>query len=202
MTESASDSPPVPTHVAETVDAIAKLHARSEREIPRQQRSVEAFTAHLGQPIAVWAIAAAAVCWIGFNVALLVAGLRPPDPPPFSWMQAACSLGAVLMATMVLAAQNGQRRVAERHAQLDLHINLLAEQKVAKLVSLLEELRRDMPDVTDRVDVLAEAMTHAVDPRAVVSALQDTLLVEPTAHGVQPADPEMGGERCPGPNVT
>jgi uncharacterized membrane protein len=202
MTEAANGSPLVPTHVAETVDAIAKLHARSERDVPRQQRSVEAFTAHLGQPMAVWAIAAVAMCWIGLNLALSLAGFRPLDPPPFSWMQAACSLGALLMATMVLAAQNGQRRVAERHAQLDLHINLLAEKKVAKLVSLLEELRRDMPDVTDRVDALAEAMTHAVDPRAVASALEETLLVEPTARDVHQADSEPGDEPCPRPNIT
>src|SRR5208282_6443580 len=83
MTESPTELPPVPTHVAETVDAIAKLHARSERDVPRQQRSVEAFTAHLGQPMAVWAIAAAAVCWMGLNVTLPLAGFRPPDPPPF-----------------------------------------------------------------------------------------------------------------------
>jgi uncharacterized membrane protein len=106
------------------------------------------------------------------------------------------------MATMVLAAQNGQRRVAERHAQLDLHINLLAEQKVAKLVSLLVELRRDMPNVADRVDSLAEAMTHAVDPRVVASALAETLLVEPAARGVHVADREPGGEACPRPNIT
>jgi uncharacterized membrane protein len=78
------------------------------------------------------------------------------------------------MATMVLAAQNRQRHVADEHAQLDLQINLLAEQKVAKLISLLEELRRDMPNVANRVDPLAEAMTHAVDPHAVASALRET----------------------------
>lgn len=170
----------VPPHVAETVETIAKLHARSEREVPRQQRHVEAFTDHLGQPTAVWAIATAVAFWILASLALPSVGLRSPDPPPFQWLQTVCSVGALLMATMVLAAQNGQRRAAERHAQLDLHINLLSEQKVTKLISLLEELRRDMPDVEDRVDSLAEAMTCAVDPQAVASALEDTLIERPT----------------------
>jgi uncharacterized membrane protein len=175
-----SEPPIVPSHVAETVEAIARLHARSEREVPRQQRHVEAFTAGLGQPTAVWGIAAAVALWILMNIGLPFAGLRSPDPPPFHWLQTVCSLGALLMATMVLAAQNGQRRAAERHAQLDLHINLLSEQKVTKLISLLEELRRDMPDVANRVDSLADAMTCAVDPQAVASALEETLL-EPSA---------------------
>jgi hypothetical protein len=121
MKTASSEPPVVPSHVAETVEAIARLHARSEREVPRQQRHVETFTAHLGQ-----------------------------------------------------------RRAADRHAQLDLHINLLSEQKVTKLISLLEELRRDMPDVENRVDSLAEAMTCAVDPQAVASALEDTVIERPT----------------------
>jgi uncharacterized membrane protein len=181
MGPTSTEPPPVPLHVAETVETIAKLHARSEREIPRQQRSVETLTGHLGQPAAVWAIATAAILWIGLNTMLPSAGIRPLDPPPFPWMQAACSLGALLMATMVLAAQNGQRRVAEKHSQLDLHINLLAEQKVAKAISLLEELRRDMPNVANRVDSLADAMTHAVDPHAVASALEETHEVDEVA---------------------
>jgi uncharacterized membrane protein len=71
--------------------------------------------------------------------------------------------------------------VAEEHAQLDLHINLLSEQKVAKLISLLEELRRDMPNVANREDLVAEAMTHAVDPHAVATALKETIENEVSA---------------------
>jgi uncharacterized membrane protein len=79
------------------------------------------------------------------------------------------------MATTVLATQNRQQRSAGERALLDLQVNLLAEQKVAKLISLLEELRRDMPDVKNRTDPLAEAMTQSVDPHAVVTALQESL---------------------------
>jgi uncharacterized membrane protein len=175
------ETPPVPPHVAETVEAVAKLHARREREVPGPQRSVEAFTAHLGRPGSVWAMAIVAGGWIAANLALPVLGMKPLEAPPFEWMQCACSLGALLMATAVLAAQNRQRRVSEEHAQLDLHINLLAEQKVAKIVSLLEELRRDMPNVSNREDAVAEAMTHAVDPRVVANALKETIEVEVAA---------------------
>ena len=174
MPPTSNEPAPVPQHVADTVATIAKLHARSEREVPRQQRSVEAFTAYLGRPPAVWAVATIGVLWILGNIAMPFVGLRPFDPPPFNGLQVTCSLGALLMATTVLAAQNRQRLVADEHAQLDLQINLLAEQKVAKLISLLEELRRDMPNVANRVDLMAEAMTHAVDPHAVASALKET----------------------------
>lgn len=179
----------VPPHVAETVEAIAKLHTRTEKEVSRQQRSLEAFTARIGRPATVWAIASIVVLWAMANVVLPRVGLRAIDPPPFELLQGTCSLGALLMATIVLTAQNRQRQAAEAHAQLDLHINLLAEQKVAKVISLLEELRRDMPDVANRVDSVAEAMTQAVDPHAVAVALKESIEVE----GTPPGDPHSSG---------
>ena len=53
-------------------------------------------------------------------------------------------------------------------------MNLTAEQKIAKLIELIEELRRDIPSVTNRVDLQAETMAQAVDPEAVLTALGAT----------------------------
>ncbi|MGD0674814.1 MAG: hypothetical protein ABSC94_05310 [Polyangiaceae bacterium] len=68
------------------------------------------------------------------------------------------------------ARQEGQQR-----AHLDLQVNLLSEQKVAKVVALIEELRRDLPNVQDRKDSLADAMSNAVDPSAVISVPEENL---------------------------
>ena len=45
--------------------------------------------------------------------------------------------------------------------QGELAENLLAEQKIAKLIALMEELRRDIPTVKDRFDPEAEAMQQS-----------------------------------------
>jgi uncharacterized membrane protein len=179
MTSSSTDAPEdrlaVPPHVEEAVHAIADLHKRSEREVPRHQRSIEALTATLGQSSTVFVIAGAVALWIALNALLARLGLEAPDPPPFEWLQAASGVGALLMATMVLATQNRQRKPAQELERLDLQVNLLSEQKLAKLIGLVEELRRDMPNVANRVDVVAEAMAHAVDPHAVTDALKRNL---------------------------
>jgi uncharacterized membrane protein len=78
------------------------------------------------------------------------------------------------MTTMVLTTQNRQAKQAERRAELDLQVNLLSEQKITKVIALFEELRRDMPAVPNRDDPVATAMTHAVDPHDVISALEST----------------------------
>ena len=90
-------------------------------------------------------------------------------------LQGLTGLCALLMTTTILITQNRQTRQAEQRGQLELQVNLLAEQKIAKLIGLLEELRRDIPIVRDRVDKVADAMTEPVDPHAVLSALEDKL---------------------------
>lgn len=44
-------------------------------------------------------------------------------------------------------------------------MTLLVEQKVTKVIALIEELRRDLPSVQNRVDSQAEAMQEVVDPQ-------------------------------------
>jgi uncharacterized membrane protein len=90
-------------------------------------------------------------------------------------LQGIVGLGAWLTATIVLITQTRQGKLAEQRAQLDLQVSLLAEQKTAKLIALIEELRRDLPNVKDRHDPQAVAMEQATDPHTVLGALEETL---------------------------
>jgi uncharacterized membrane protein len=55
-----------------------------------------------------------------------------------------------------------------------LELALLSEQKTAKVIQLLEEFRRDIPLVHNRVDQQADAMAEPVDPQRVVQAIKET----------------------------
>ena len=90
-------------------------------------------------------------------------------------MQAVVTLAGLLLTTIVLITQNRQLQLSDRRAQLDLHVSLLSEQKIAKLVALLEELRRDSPQIRDRVDKVAEQMSTATDARAAAQAIEESL---------------------------
>jgi uncharacterized membrane protein len=83
------------------------------------------------------------------------------------------------MTTLVLITANRQTRNAEERSHLDLQVNLLAEHKVAKLIALVEELRRDLPMVRDRIDREADSMQEAVDPAAMLAALEGASATEP-----------------------
>ena len=112
---------------------------------------------------------------MGVNAAAPLLHLPRWDDPPFAWLQGAVGLGALLMTTVVLITQNRQGKLAERREQLELQMSMLTEQRTAKIIDLLEELRRDMPTVRDRVDLEAEALTRTVDPHEVLATLESKL---------------------------
>ncbi len=147
-------------HVVHAVQTVAEFHARSEQGVNSHQRVIEKITLALGRPGAVYLVSAAIASWLALNTS---AGRSAWDPPPFSGLATVTSIVALLTTIVILTSQNRQTRAGEQRAQLDLHVNLMAEEKTAKIIQLLEELRRDMPNVKDRVDL--RGRRHADDGR-------------------------------------
>jgi len=52
-------------------------------------------------------------------------------------------------------------------------VTLLTEQKVTKLIDLLEELRHDLPNVKNRADPEAAALQRSMNPELVLAALDE-----------------------------
>jgi uncharacterized membrane protein len=162
---------PLSQHVAHTVETVASVRTKVQGQITRQQRAIDVFTSALGRPRTLYIIVGIVGAWCAANALMA----RPLDAPPFFWLQGGMGLSAMLMATVILITQNRQTREAEQRSQLELQVNLLIEKKVAKLIDLMEELRRDLPNVQNRVDRTAEAMTETVDAVAVLSVLEQTI---------------------------
>ncbi len=169
---------PLPEPISHNIDAIIALHTRHEQDVSRHQRMVEAAIASFGRPAFLYSILLAITLWVVPNALPRRFGLPRFDPPPFSWLQFSLTTGSLLMTSGVLIKQNRQEKLAEQRAQLTLQLNMLSEQKIAKLIDLVEELRRDLPDVKNRYDPDAETMKEAADPQAVVEALEETLTEE------------------------
>ena len=166
------------------VESVASIRARAEQRLDRHQRMMEVLTAALGRPRTVYVTLSFVVGWVAFNlVTPKLFGWQRIDPPPFFWLQGMVTLSALLMTTLVLITANRQTRNAEERSHLDLQVNLLAEHKVAKLIALVEELRRDLPMVRDRIDREADAMQEAVDPNAMIEALAGASEAEPPSRG-------------------
>ncbi len=167
-----ASSEAVPPNAPLPLQAVLDLRTHQREQVGPHQRLVERITLALGRPLTIYLTMAVALAWAAFNLVAPALAMPVLDPPPFSRTQGVIGLVAVLLTTMVLATQNRQAKHAEQRLNLELQVSLLVEQKVAKLIALVEELRRDLPNVHDRKDSLAEAMTNAVDLGAVLSVLE------------------------------
>lgn len=167
----AEEPTPIPAHIEETVQAIARLQAEHERRATTGERLMERMTALIGRPrFLVWLVAAA-VGWALANAAALRLAHGAPDPPPFYWLQGVASLSAFCVTVIILISQRRADSLASLRAQLTLELAILGEQKTAKVIDLLEEHRRDNPLIADRLDPEASDMAKPADPDVVLEAI-------------------------------
>jgi uncharacterized membrane protein len=172
---------PLPPHVNQNIESIVAFHQREQEKLTRAERVLERVSDLVVRPAYLVALLALVVLWIAFNQYARVWGFEPLDPPPFSHLQGLLTLASLATSTIVLIKAQRQGRLESQRAHLDLQVNLLTEQKVTKLIHLLEELRHDLPMVRDRHDPEAQALQQSPDMSKVLSALEDVAVVSSSA---------------------
>lgn len=169
-----TETPILPAHIEETIQAIAKLHADHRQGAGTQQRIVERLTAWIGRPQFIAAMTLAIILWVSVNLIVGLFGAAPWDEPPFAWLQGAFGCLGLYVAVLILTTQRREDQLAGYREQLTLELAILSEQKSAKIIALLEEMRRDSPTLKNRIDEEAAAMAVAADPQAVLDAIKET----------------------------
>jgi uncharacterized membrane protein len=122
-----------------------------------------------GQMNFVWVHVVLFAAWIGYNS---LPWFKPFDPYPFTFLTLVVSLEAIFLATFVLISQNYEMRVSERRNQLDLQINLLAEQENTKMLQILERIARKVgAHVGD--DPQVRALEQATRPESLAKQIDE-----------------------------
>jgi uncharacterized membrane protein len=173
--------------IDQNIDAVQDFYSREHGKISRSQRSLERLSRFVGTPGYLGIILLAVAAWVASSLLLPRLGLPQVDPPPFFWMQGVVGLGALLTATVVLIKQNRFAGLAEQRGHLDLKVTLLTEQKTAKLIDLIEELRRDLPNVKNRRDLNADSLQKPMNPELVLAALDEAYGPDRRAEPPEPA---------------
>jgi uncharacterized membrane protein len=169
-----SERPAMPEHIEDTVRTVASLHARHDQKASFYQRVIQRAIDRLGTPGAAGFIGAVLTVWIGSNVVLTRLHLHAFDPPPFPLLQGLVTAAALFMTVLILASQQHENQIAEHRAQITLELTMVSEQKIAKLIQLVEHQRRDNPQMTDRTDPEADAMAKPADTHAIFEAVRET----------------------------
>ncbi len=155
-----------------TIDSIAELERKALASASLQQRAIERFTLAIGRPRTLFCVLLFVALWIAINGMLTASGRAPFDAPPFPWLIGLLQLAALLMTVVILTTENRMSEIEEARSRLHLQISIVAERKTAKIVELLEELRRDLPSVPNRHDPEAQEMTVATNPHQVAEELE------------------------------
>ena len=109
--------------------------------------------------------------WIVVNLGV-VPGI-PKFDPSFVVLAMVASVEAIFLSTFVLISQNRMAAAADKRADLDLHISLLTEHELTKLVELVTALaakagvRADAdPEIAEiRKDVAPEAVLDEIETK-------------------------------------
>jgi uncharacterized membrane protein len=160
-------------HIDETISSIAKLRAEHLENATPLQRVVGRLVKVLGRPQFIGVITLAILAWIGFNLLSASLGDHVIDSPPFPWLGEAISLTSLFMVVLMLISQQREDQLAHHREMLILELAILSEQKIAKVIQLLEESRRDNPNIHDRLDPEAETMGQAADTQSVLNAITE-----------------------------
>jgi uncharacterized membrane protein len=161
-----------PDHVDKAVRSVSQLHSEHHQRTTAPQRAVNRMAASLGRPSFMLLAVFSAAVWIIVNLTASKFGLQAVDPPPFPWLELTATLFSLLLVMLVLVAQRHEDQLNAHRDTLTLELAILSEHKIAKVIQLLEELRRDSPHVQDRDDPQAKQMAEPADAGSVLDAVR------------------------------
>ena len=155
----------------QSVAHLAELHRSHERSTTRIQRMANGVTSRLGRPATLAIVLLLILAWMVGNYVARRMGVEALEDFPFPDLAFVATLAAVLIALAILTTQQHQDQLAARRAELTLQIAVLSEKKIAKLIELMEEQRRDNPMLASRVDKEAETMARSLEPEESLAQL-------------------------------
>lgn len=153
------------------IQTLETRRAEEEANASLQERVADRITRFTGSMIFVYIHVLIFGFWIATNVGAIPGG--PRFDPSLVVLAMVASVEAIFLSTFVLISQNRMAAAAEKRAELDLQISLLAEHEVTKLVTLVSAIA-DRLDIRTDVDGEVAELKRNVAPEAVLDAIEAT----------------------------
>lgn len=172
-----ADDNPALSHVIErNIRTIIDLRGKADQARSLQDRLADAITAFSGRMGFVYVHVGWFSLWIVLNTGWV--GVRPFDPFPYGLLTMVVSLEAIFLATFVLISQNRASQEAERRADLALHIGLVTEHEVTRVLQMLDAMQAHLGIENDPLSDLAdlEMETKPEDVLAEIARLRTRAL--------------------------
>jgi uncharacterized membrane protein len=167
--------PPQPPGLSPVLErnirALQLRREREEKEASAEERLAEAITRFTGSMRFVYLHLALFGFWVAANLGWLPG--VPAWDPSFVVLAMVASVEAIFLSTFVLISQNRMAAAADKRADLDLQVSLLAEHEVTRLVTLVSGIA-DRLGVETEADAEVEEIAQDVAPEAVLDEIEAT----------------------------
>ncbi len=165
--------PPEPAGMASVLErniaAMKSRRAEVEARAGLQARAADGVGRFAGSMLFIYLHLAVVALWVGCNAGLI------PGAPAFDrsyvMLATVASVEGIFLTTFVLISQNRAAEHAERRAELDLQINLLAEHEITRLISLTSAIAAKL-GVQAEVNAELEELKRDVAPETVMNELE------------------------------
>jgi uncharacterized membrane protein len=165
--------PPEPDSLSKSLKRnIRTLEGRRRQEASaatREERIAEAITSFTGSMRFVYLHLLLFGAWVLVN-SVPILGI-PQFDPSFVLLAAAASVEAIFLSTFILISQNRMAALADKRADLDLHISLLAEHELTKLTSTVVAIAERL-DISAEDDPEIQELKKDVAPEAVLDEIE------------------------------
>jgi uncharacterized membrane protein len=153
------------------INALSERRKREETDATAQEKLAEAITRFTGSMLFVYIHLAIFGFWIIANLGW-IPGV-PQWDESFVVLAMWASVEAIFLSTFVLISQNRMQAAADKRADLDLQISLLAEHEITKLATLVAAIADHIGVRTD-IDEELDEITRDVAPEAVLDEIEET----------------------------
>lgn len=157
--------------VERNIAAILERRQRDDIRRGSQERAADAISRFAGSMPFVYIHLVVFGLWIVINL-----GWVPDAPrfdPSFVILAMVASVESIFLSTFVLITQNHMATEADRRADLDLQISLLAEHEVTRLITLTVAIARKL-DLAEAAEPELNELAQDVAPESVLDEIERT----------------------------
>jgi uncharacterized membrane protein len=149
------------------IEALRERRKTEKRDASNEEKLADTITSFTGSMRFVYLHLVIYGGWIGWN---LLPGI-PRFDPTFVILAMAASVEAIFLSTFVLISQNRAQAATDKRDDLDLHINLLAEHELTRLIEMVSAIAQKLEARIDAEQEIAE-ITKDVAPEVVLKEIE------------------------------
>jgi uncharacterized membrane protein len=156
--------------VERNIEALLARRKAEERQLSFQERIAERITSFTGSMKFVWLHVIVYGLWIAINLGAIP--FIPKFDPTFVILAMEASVEAIFLSTFILITQNRMMAQADKRADLNLQISLLAEHEITRLIKVISEIGERMHVQAAQHPELRE-LKEDIQPERVLDTIEE-----------------------------